>query len=52
MWAGTLVVGMLLRRVSGQGVAISFVIVAALVTALFLIGWRFLGARLVARSAR
>lgn len=52
VWAGTLVVGMLLRRVTGQGVAISFVIVAALVTALFLIGWRFLGARLVARSAR
>lgn len=40
IWAGTLVGGMVLRAVSGQGVALSFVIVAASVLALFLLGWR------------
>ncbi|MFC4374031.1 DUF3054 domain-containing protein [Nocardia halotolerans] len=40
IWACTLVVGMALRAVSGQGVALSFVIVAGCVLALFLLGWR------------
>lgn len=40
IWLGTLVGGMVLRAVSGQGVAVSFVIVAASVLALFLLGWR------------
>jgi hypothetical protein len=40
VWASTLIVGMLLRWASAQGVAVSFVIVAALVLAVFLIGWR------------
>ncbi|MFC4123765.1 DUF3054 domain-containing protein [Nocardia rhizosphaerae] len=40
IWAGTLVGGMTLRAVSDQGVAVSFVIVAATVLALFLLGWR------------
>jgi hypothetical protein len=40
VWAATLVVGMLLRVVSGQGIASSFVVVAAIVLAVFLIGWR------------
>ncbi|MCR6712621.1 MAG: DUF3054 domain-containing protein [Demequina sp.] len=40
VWASTLVVGMVLRAVSGQGVQPSFVIVAGLFLALFLIGWR------------
>lgn len=39
-WLGTLVVGMLLRVVVGQGVALPFVIVAAVVLAVFLLGWR------------
>ncbi|MFD4430245.1 DUF3054 domain-containing protein, partial [Nocardia sp. NPDC058497] len=39
-WLGTLVGGLVLRAVSGQGVAVSFVIVAACVLALFLLGWR------------
>ncbi|HEY5840464.1 MAG TPA: DUF3054 family protein, partial [Mycobacterium sp.] len=33
-------VGMLLRRVSGQGVALSFVVVASTVRAVLLLGWR------------
>ncbi|MFD3744762.1 DUF3054 domain-containing protein [Nocardia sp. NPDC058633] len=40
IWATTLVGGMTLRAISGQGVAASFVIVASCVLALFLLGWR------------
>ncbi|MGW5920204.1 DUF3054 domain-containing protein [Nocardia fluminea] len=40
IWVSTLVGGMVLRAVSGQGVAPSFMIVAACVLALFLLGWR------------
>ncbi|MFD5175494.1 DUF3054 domain-containing protein [Nocardia sp. NPDC058379] len=40
IWLGTLVGGMVLRAVSGQGVAVSFIIVASCVLALFLLGWR------------
>jgi hypothetical protein len=43
LWACTVVIGMLLRVVSGQGVALAFVIVAAVTLALFLVGWRALG---------
>lgn len=39
---GTVVTGMLLRAVSRQGVAASFVLVATLVLAIFLLGWRAL----------
>jgi len=40
VWLGTVAVGMLLRKLSGQGVAVSFITVASLVTALLLLGWR------------
>lgn len=50
-WAGTLVVGMLLRVASGQGAALAFVIVAALTLAVLLIGWRS-ALRLVGRRTR
>ncbi|WP_328350030.1 DUF3054 domain-containing protein [Mycobacterium sp. NBC_00419] len=40
VWVSTVVIGMLLRKASSQGVAVSFVVVASLVTALFLLGWR------------
>jgi peptidoglycan/LPS O-acetylase OafA/YrhL len=40
VWVSTIAVGMVLRKLSGQGVAVSFVIVASLVTALLLLGWR------------
>ncbi|MGI5222403.1 DUF3054 domain-containing protein [Nocardia sp. CA-290969] len=40
VWLSTLVVGMVLRVLSGQGTAPSFIVVAALVLALFLLGWR------------
>ncbi|QLY30898.1 DUF3054 domain-containing protein [Nocardia huaxiensis] len=40
VWVSTLVGGMLLRAVSGQGVAFSFIIVATAFLGLFLVGWR------------
>ncbi len=40
VWASTLVGGMALRAVYGQGVQVSFVIVAGTVLAAFLVGWR------------
>ncbi|WP_433625538.1 DUF3054 domain-containing protein [Nocardia sp. CA-120079] len=40
VWLATLCGGMLLRVISGQGTAFSFIIVAACVLALFLLGWR------------
>lgn len=43
-WGATLVLGMLLRVVSGQGVATAFVIVATITLALLLIGWRAIAA--------
>lgn len=44
IWAATLVGGMLLRVASGQGVALSFIIVAGIVLLVFLVGWRALAA--------
>lgn len=40
VWGCTLVIGMLLRVVSGQGTAASFILVASTVLAFFLLGWR------------
>lgn len=51
MWAVTVILGMVLRALSGQGVAVAFVIVAAITLALFLLGWRAL-ARLATRGRR
>lgn len=50
VWAMTLAGGMLLRVVSGQGIAVSFVIVAGIVLAVFLLGWRLI-ALIVQRAA-
>ncbi len=50
IWCATVVVGMLLRVVSGQGVQLSFVIVASVFTGLFLIGWRLVAGIMVRRG--
>ncbi|AFV89556.1 Transmembrane protein [Acidipropionibacterium acidipropionici ATCC 4875] len=42
VWGSTLVIGMVMRRFTDQGVAQSFIIVAAVFLAVFLIGWRLL----------
>lgn len=51
IWAGTVVAGMLARVLAGQGTAPSFIVVAGVVLAAFLLGWRFLAA-VVARRRR
>lgn len=51
IWLCTLVGGMLLRVVSGQGTAFSFVLVAATALALLLIGWRVVWSAARKRSA-
>lgn len=50
VWACTLVVGMLLRAITGAGTAFSFVVVATLVLGVLLVGWR-VGATVWARRA-
>ena len=40
VWLCTVVIGMVLRKASSAGVAVSFVVVAASVTAVLLLGWR------------
>jgi hypothetical protein len=40
VWLCTVALGMVLRKVSSAGVAASFVLVAASVTAVLLLGWR------------
>ncbi|QKT08898.1 DUF3054 domain-containing protein [Gordonia sp. X0973] len=52
VWLFTVVVGMVLRRVSHQGTATSFIIVATIVLGLFLLGWRILASRLYQLSKR
>ena len=50
VWVCTVVIGMALRKVSGAGIAVSFIAVATLSTALLLLGWRALSSRRAARS--
>lgn len=42
VWLSTVIVGMVLRSVSGQGVQLSFVIVTTIVLGVFLLGSRWL----------
>jgi hypothetical protein len=48
-WLGTVALGMALRVVSGQGTAVTFIIVALIFLGLFLLGWRAIWALLRAR---
>jgi peptidoglycan/LPS O-acetylase OafA/YrhL len=50
IWVSTVVVGMLLRKASSQGVAASFIVVASLVTALLLLGWRVVAGLIASRT--
>jgi Protein of unknown function (DUF3054) len=40
VWFCTVAIGMLLRKLTSQGTALSFVVVASVVTAILLLGWR------------
>jgi hypothetical protein len=48
VWLCTVVVGMLLRKVTSAGTAPSFIVVASISTAILLLGWRA-GVRLLSR---
>ena len=49
VWLCTVVVGMVLRKLTSAGVAPSFIVVASLSTAVLLLGWRA-GAALLTRG--
>lgn len=48
VWVCTIVVGMLLRKLTSAGTAASFIVVASLSTAVLLLGWRA-GVRVMTR---
>lgn len=50
VWVCTVAVGMTLRKVTGAGIAPSFIAVASLVTAALLLGWRGAARRLGRRG--
>lgn len=52
VWLGSFAVGMALRVVSGQGTAVSFMIVACSFLAATLFGWRVVAARIVSLQQR
>ncbi|WP_065571292.1 DUF3054 domain-containing protein [Microbacterium oleivorans] len=52
VWIVTAAGGMVLRAVTGQGVQLAFVIVAASVLLLMLVGWRLVAALIARRRAR
>ena len=49
VWVCTVVVGMVVRKATSGGVAVTFVVVASLVTAALLLGWRAVAALLTRR---
>ena len=49
VWLGTVIGGMTLRVLTGAGVQLSFVVIASIVLALFILGWRA-GLRLIQRA--
>jgi hypothetical protein len=51
VWLSTVLVGMLLRKATSAGVAVSFIIVATAATAVLLLGWRVTVAALRRGSA-
>ena len=51
VWFCTLVLGMLLRVVTGAGTALTFVLVAGVVLAVLLLGWRLAAERLARRPS-
>jgi Protein of unknown function (DUF3054) len=52
LWLITVVVGLALRALTGQGVLVAFVVVSTIVLGAFLLGWRVLLEALERRSTR
>ena len=50
VWLGTVAIGMGLRAGIGAGIAPSFIAVASIVTAVLLLGWRAVAARVAHRA--
>jgi Protein of unknown function (DUF3054) len=50
IWLATVALGMALRVVSGQGTAVSFIVVALVFLGLFLLGWRAVAALIARRG--
>jgi hypothetical protein len=46
-WLGTVALGMVLRVISGQGTAFTFILVALAFLGLFILGWRLLARFLI-----
>ena len=49
VWACTVTLGMILRRLAGDGTASAFIIVALITLAVGMLGWRLVGQQLVRR---
>ena len=49
VWVATVLIGMALRKLTGQGTAVSFLVVASIATAILLLGWRGVAAALARR---
>jgi peptidoglycan/LPS O-acetylase OafA/YrhL len=52
VWAVTVVVGVVLRALTGEGVVVPFVITTAIILGVLLLGWRAISALVVRRRAR
>lgn len=52
VWICTVVIAMLLRKATSAGTAASFIVVASLVTAFLLLGWRAVAGLIARRSHR
>ncbi|MDA2892441.1 DUF3054 domain-containing protein [Mycolicibacterium sp. BiH015] len=52
VWVATVVVGMLLRKLTSQGTATSFIVVASITTAVLVLGWRGVILALSRRAGR
>jgi hypothetical protein len=52
VWGVTVVVGMVLRALTGEGVVVPFVITTAIILGILMLGWRAVSAVVVRRRAR
>jgi hypothetical protein len=52
VWGVTVVVGMVLRALTGEGVVVPFVITTAIILGILMLGWRAVSALVARRRAR
>ncbi|WP_134323990.1 DUF3054 domain-containing protein [Cumulibacter soli] len=51
VWIWTVLIGMVLRALTGDGTAVAFIIVATITLGVFLFGWRLIAAAITRRPA-